>query len=309
MVENNSGPTVLLIGASTVREDFDEKIMTDLSPSFSYANGGTTGGSVYTLEVLTSILGQYNVKPDCIVLGVNSRMLVDREIGLNGQGYTDFMDYWHGKELVHLEKAELQEEAYGEVLSNTVFPLHRLSRQLNTFIRYGLYRTHLFFSPRQKLARPNYELRKGDLKRLPTFNYSQTEPQSQILQSQLDSFRELGLYNQKIYARERHIVSLRRTLDQCLQITSNVIVIMMPEHSAARSSFGAYADEDLACVLGEYEKKGCFVLKFEEYLADNKFRDVAHLLPSGREVFSKEVAGILSTHLLKQERSIGMKEK
>jgi len=114
-------------------------------------------------------------------------------------------------------------------------------------------------------------------------------------------WREKGLFDTKNYARKRHRLSLRRTLEGCLEITPNVIVVIMPEHSRLRNSFGAYAVGPMKRILGRYEEKGCLVVDRSDCLPDDALRDGGHLLPHGREEFSKDMARTASRYLKKRK--------
>jgi hypothetical protein len=289
------------MGPSSVREAFDVQIMDETASAYNFFNGGTTGGSIFLNELLLMIVQQYHVSPECIVIGVNSRLLVDRKLGMSAYGFTDHMDRWNGWELVKHEVPELRNKAFRDVLANSIVPLRRHSRQINMLIRYGLYRLQKRFPLVKTRPRRQFELKSRELEPVGKFLYSDTKPRADYLERTIEHWKKKGLYDKKKYAREKHKASLRASLDRCLEITPNVVVVIMPEHSLLRSSFGSYADKPMKRILRQYEKKGCLIVDKSEFLPDSSLRDGGHLLPHGRKVFSEEMARIISSYLAKRK--------
>ncbi len=296
-VELADKPAVLLLGPSTVREGFSEATMNQTVPEFRFLNGGSTGSTVFALEGLSLILDQYDVRPTCIVVGLNSRMLVHRRIGLNGQKYTDFMDLFNGKGLAMNEDPALRADAFEDIRVNTVVPVHRLSRQIDRLVRYGLYHLQTRWSLEEHLPQEAFERRDGDLNGLSEYMYDDVAPRADRLAAQLENIQKLGLLDREQYAQQEHLDSLHRTLKRCLQAAPTVVVLIMPERSEVRSTIGSYADEALDEILCEYEEAGCIVLDRRENFQDDAFRDIAHLLPKGRSVFSAQIAQTIASLL------------
>ena len=296
-VKSASRPTVLFLGPSSVREALDEEVMAGAAPRYRFLNGGTSGGSVFLNELLVTLLRQYRVRPDCIVLGLNARMMMDRNLALDAHGYTDFMDRWHGWELVGRQMPGLREAAYRNVLANSVVPLRRLSRQISMLLRYGLYRLQDRYPLVARRPVGDFELKGRELAPFPSHLYTDTRPADEYLEKMFEHWREKGLFDRKNYARKRHRLSLQETLDDCLEITPNVIVVIMPEHSRLRGSFGAYAVGPMESILSRYKKKGCLVVDRSDSLPDDALRDGGHLLPHGREEFSRDMARTVSRYL------------
>lgn len=286
-------PTVLLLGPSSVREGFDEQTLQAAQPGWRFINGGASGGSIGLHETLTLLMRQYRSRPDCIVLGLNARMLVDGRIALAKHGFTDLTDALAGGELPPLDEPVLRDEARRALLANALCPPRRVSRQLGMLIRDGLYHAQMRWTLRSPLPRRRFELHARELQPHGEYLYHDTEPQPALLDEQIAHWREMGLLATDAFAQPRHVESLRVSLERCLASADGVVVVIMPEHPRLRELLGQAGQETFRAVLEEYAARGVVVIDRRDFAPAEEFRDAGHLLPSGRERLSQDIAALL----------------
>lgn len=285
----------LLVGPSTVREAFDEDVMHKAVPNLRFLNGGTTGGGVYVFEAMNRVIQHSRIRPRCIVVGLNARMLIARDIRLNAAGYTDFLDLTNGRALVGKEQPALQSEAYEQILTNTVWPYHRLARQLGKLARTALFVAQDKLPWREPLTVDAFCYGPRELGRSNMYLYDDTKPISGRQWKQLVRvYEEEGLFDSTRYGHPEHLVSLRSVLDDLMKITPNLIVIQMPENSFGREQLAPLASDAMATLLTDYQKRGAHVLDLSDALPDSALRDVGHLLASARPSFSRDVARLVA---------------
>jgi hypothetical protein len=148
---------VLLLGASSTHDGFDEEVMNHAAPPAAFVNGGTGMGSVFVYEALTVMLRDSGVKPSVVVLGLHPVTLADRQINFNGAGYTDFFDRWHGWNVLQFDDPLFLGEDRHEALANSVWPGHRLARQTGRLVRSAMYRLHTQWYWGRKLPAAAFE--------------------------------------------------------------------------------------------------------------------------------------------------------
>jgi len=277
---------VLVLGASSTHDGFDEDIMKRHGGGWSFVNGGTGMGSIFVYEALTQMLRDYRVAPGVLVIGLHPVALSDRHINFNGGGYTDFFDYWHGWDLVGYDHPLYRDANRREALLNTVWPGHRFSRQISRLARLGIFEAHkrMYWGP--QLPREAFERAPEDLVRRPKYFYSDPAPLPGAALTGVKWFEETTAE----WAAPRHLDSLRRTLEQALAASPKVVVLLMPEHSLLREQVSAKLRSPLLAALDEYRSRGVVVIDSSDAVADDRFRDSIHLLASGREQLSTALA-------------------
>lgn len=286
----------LLIGPSTVREAFDEEIMHQTAPDLRFLNGGTTGGGIYVFEAMNHLIRQSGVRPKCIVVGLNARMLIARDIRLHAAGYTDFLDLFNGSPIVNKESESLQDEARQQIVSNTIWPYHRPARYTSRLIRSALFVAQERLSWHEALPVAAFCYGPHELGRSNMHLYDDTEPISGKQWKRIvEIYEEEGLFDPNRYAHPEHLDSLRIVLDELMKITPHLIVIQMPENSFARDIMAPFASDQMNALLLEYQERGVCVLDLTKALPDSSLRDVGHLLAAARPEFSRYVAQEIAT--------------
>jgi hypothetical protein len=278
--------SVLLLGASSTHDGFDEEVMDDAVPGWTFLNGGTGMGSIFVYEALTEMLRDYGVCPAVLVIGLHPLALSDRQINFNGAGYTDFFDRWQGWEVVAFDDPRFTADNRRELRQNTLWPGHRLSRQLSRLLRYRLRALHNRFYWGGTLPRQAFEVAPDDLLLRPRYFYSETTPVPGAAAEGARWYEETTVE----WAAPRHLASLRRTLDNALGVSPRVVVLLMPEHSLLHEGVTPRVRGPFLDALGAYRDRGLRVLDRSDAMPDGLFRDAIHLLGKGRRRFSRQVA-------------------
>jgi hypothetical protein len=278
--------SVLLMGASSAHDGFDEDLMDAEAAGWSFVNGGTGMGSVFVYEAMTEMLREYRVHPAVLAIGLHPVALSDRQINFNGAGYTDFFDRWHGWDVVAFDDALFRPEDRRELWLNTLWPGHRFSRQTGRLVRHELHALHDRFYWGERLPRPSFEVAPDDLRPRPRYFYSETAPIPGAAAQGVRWYDETT----SEWAAPRHLASLRRMLDGALDVSPRVVVILMPEHSLLRERVSARLRAPLVETLEAYRERGLRVLDGSDAVPDELFRDSVHLIGEGRRRFSRQMA-------------------
>jgi hypothetical protein len=292
-----AGPsgTVALIGPSTVREGFDPREMERTAPGLRFFNCGVTSqGSIPHAEMLLGVMKRFGVRPEILVLGLNSRMLARRENLLGRTGFVDLLDEADARALLPWEPTELWPDTLTAIGADRWWPLNRLGSRLDAVLRYGLLKAHtLSFGP---AARGEAAFRRGgNSLLLPSpYLYKETEHSPVALAEQLAGARGRGLFKPDRYGAVEQIHSLHRVLTTALDLADRVYVVAMPEHSAVTAGFGGYADYAFDKTLNAYREAGIGVLDQRRSIPDRLIRDMAHLVAAGRTRLSQSVAAELA---------------
>jgi hypothetical protein len=284
---------VLLLGASTTHERFDEAIMNRTRPPLRFVNGGTGMGSIFVYEAMAETLRDSGVRPAAVVLGLHPVALSDRQINFNGAGYTDFFDRWHGWDVIQFDDQRFVADDRREVIWNTWWPGRRVARQSSRLIRSGLYRLHnrWYWGPHLPVAA--FERAPDDLIPRPEYIYTAETPVPGLAEVGLAWFRD----QTPEWAAPRHRDSLRRTIEHSLQATNRVIVLLMPEHSLLRTRLSPDIRQPLLDIAAEFRSRGVVVIDRSAAMGDDMFVDSIHLLRAGRERFSRQMADELGAAL------------
>ncbi|WP_415886792.1 hypothetical protein ACMXYO_02055 [Neptuniibacter sp. QD37_6] len=286
---------MLFIGPSTVREGFDDELHRELTSICSINAGVTSHGSIYHIALLLDITKNLDIKPEVIVLGINSRMLSDRENPITFNRYLDFLDhdqiqfyrrYEYQNKLPSLEK---------DTLINELFPLARYAIRLDYLIRDLLMSTNLAIGNYKKLDVKSFS-RGNDLLLEPNkFIYTDKYFNEAAFLKQIEGAKGRGLINPARYGWVDHIHGLNIVLEQASEIAPKVVIAIMPEHSEVRKGFGAYADRAFYKVLAKYESEALRVVDYSQSIDDHFIRDIAHLTATGRQQLTKKISTFINS--------------
>jgi hypothetical protein len=138
MLMRSDKPSCLLVGPSGVRDGFDEETMNGVAPSIDFFNGGIIG-RIAILESRIRLLRDYQVKPNCILLGISPFTLNDGMHDIMGRRHCDFLDYWRGWDLIYQEDPEKQDTVFRDAIGNSIWPMKRFAYRINQLSRYGLW--------------------------------------------------------------------------------------------------------------------------------------------------------------------------
>jgi hypothetical protein len=137
-----------------------------------------------------------------------------------------------------------------------------------------------------RLPRPSFEVAPDDLRPRPRYFYSETAPIPGAAAEGVRWYEETT----SEWAAPRHLASLRRMLDEAIEISPRVVVILMPEHSLLREQVSAGLRGPMVEVVEGYRGRGLRVLDASAAIPDEMFRDSVHLIGEGRRRLSRQMA-------------------
>jgi len=291
----HDGKDIMFIGPSTVREGFDGELISKLTGQYCVNCGVTSKGSIYHTEMQLDIISNYGLKPDVLVLGLNSRMLSFRSnpIGLNR--YVDYLDNEQLKILINREIKNWVEFTIAEKIKSNLWPGYHFALRLDYLARYGLMKINQFIGNWNQLELMDFSRGKDTLFHYSKYLYRDQEFSEEAFRVQMEGHRRLGLLNPNRYGTLDDIFALHRVAEKSIQLAKNVIIVVMPEHSLITKSLGAWGDYAFNKVLSEYNPQKIEVIDLRHSIPDNLIRDFAHLVPDGRKKFSE----LISRHLIK----------
>jgi hypothetical protein len=286
------GDVCLLLGPSSVREGLDPTVMSETEPDLTFLNGATSGGTVLVLDPMTTMVEQSRVRFRCIVVGLNARLMISRSSRLNGHGYTDFLDWLNGREILRRETSRTSRaDAAPEIVANTIWPYHRVARQLGRLLRYELHELHLKVTWHEPLSRDAFALVPHELDVAPPFRYNETRPLGPRAWNRwLDRFRSEGMYDPAKYGWPEHVALLHSVLHRLAARTDQLVLIRMPEHSYGRATFAPLGEPSFGPVLNQARAGGACIIDLSDAVPDSWLRDMGHLLSTRRRGFSRRVA-------------------
>ena len=288
---DGSKQIILLVGPSTVREGFDDAVMNAVAPSYQFINSGVTSpGTITHTELLVDILRWYGIRVDEVVLGLNSRMLANRLSPILSTRYIDLMDYDEGLYYLNFVNLDYLGYAIDELYKNHVWPMNRLAIRIDYLARFGLYQLQNRFAWSPPKTRESFERGTDPLEHRGGFLYRELRHSPTLLSKHVESMRRRGLLEENRYAGRAQIESLRNTLLKAQEVAERVTVVIMPEHSSVVDGFAAYGDKAFNEVLGEFHAENIRVVDRRRGIPDELIRDIAHLVPEGRDVLSTDLA-------------------
>ena len=180
---------------------------------------------------------------------------------------------------------------------NTLFPLARYSVRIDYLSRYFLMSTNQALSMFKNLQLEHFSGSRGSLKEPKKYIYGDKQFNEKAFLNQIENIKRDGFYDRTKYGWSDHKNGLRMVLERASEISSKVIVVVMPEHSEIRKSFGSHADRELQEILKEYRSQALRVIDYSDSVNDQLFRDMAHLTGAGRDHLTKKISIITSSYL------------
>lgn len=283
------GSTVLVLGASTAREGFDEQALADLCPGHSFFNGGLAGGSVDTLAVAALMLRESGARPTLAVLALHPWMLRSMDQDLVARGYSDFFDRRSADELLRYQYPGEGYTAAQEALRlNTLWPPARHARQLGRLLRAGLLRAHGRLYWGRSLERSAFEVVGNDTQPIAPYKFSEKLGEghdAMIRRWERQGFLDPGAYSKP---------ELAERFDRALRLieahAQRVAVVVMPEHTYLREHVAPLAEQPFRAQLRAAQARGVQVFEHASSLPDGAFCDLAHVNAEGRAALSRAVA-------------------
>ncbi len=283
------GASVVILGASTAREGFDERLLSSLCPGAAFFNTGLAGGSVDTLAVATLMLERSGARPALALVALHPWMLRAMDQDVVARGYSDFFDAWGAEELLAYQfQGEGLRAARDALRRQTLFPPLRHARQLGRLLRAGLQQAHqrLYWGPR--LPPASFQVAHDDT--TPMAEYRFTGRAGEGFPAMLRRWERQGYLDAKAYADPALAERLGEVLRRVEARAGRVAVVVMPEHTYLRERVAPLCAAPFEAQLAAARARGTAVLEHAALLPDEAFLDLAHVGPEGRAALSRAVA-------------------
>ncbi len=284
------GPaTVLVLGASTAREGFDEVALEGLVPGAAVFNGGLAGGSVDTLAVAALMLARSGARPGVALLALHPWMLRAMDQDVVARGYADFFDAHDGGELLRYQYPGAgYADAERELRLNLLWPPRRHARQLGRLVRAGLRRTHVGLYWGQTRPDEAFEVARYDTR--PMGDYRFSERAGEGFDAMIRRWERQGFLDARAYARPELAQRLDEVLRRVESSARRVAVVVMPEHTFLRERVAPLAEAPFRAQLARARARGVQIWEHATSVPDEAFLDLAHVGPRGRAALTAAVA-------------------
>jgi len=256
----NCSNGIFFIGPSTVRESFNYISIKDNISSCIVNGGVSSNGDIYFLNNQLSILLNNlppNYKIPILIIGINSRMIVDRSFLKRDLGFNDLLSI--------------------EQLSNKPNYLDQILYNLNLKKKYFLFYIINFLNKYNLIKTKN---------NIPVFEnlYKDREFDQVRFNEQLERFNENRLWNKKKYFNQKEIDILNNVVNISNQISTKTIFYIMPYHSIFDQKLGKGFENFLPMYFTE---NNILFIDNTSFFNDKDFIDIGHLNEQGREKFQQ----------------------
>ena len=276
---------VLFLGPSTVREGFEPKLIQERTGLYAVNGGLTSRGSIFHTEVQLDIVKNFNIKPDYLVLGINSRLLSMRPNPIGSTGFSRYLN----DEQIAIQNSK--EEGFSSALTakvafnNKVWPANQIVQRIDYVARFTLMIVNQGLGNLNEVKRSGFS-RGHDALIIPAaYIYDDQKFNQTIFNKQWRTMEELGLFDPARYGTREDVDALNRVITKAIQLSPNVIIMVMPEHSRVRKHSGAWADTVFYSTIEKYRDQ-IYLVDYSEAIDDSLIRDFAHLVPEGRKELS-----------------------
>lgn len=280
--------SVLLLGASSTREGFDEDLLDALHPGWAFCNAGLAAGSVDTLAVARLMLRKSGARPRVLVLGLHPFMLRSMDQDLVARGYSDFFDLFDAREIMQYQAAGVgADQARSELRLNTLWPPRRHARQLGRRLRATLEHAHrrLYWGAPQ----PEQAFQVARLDTRPTSAY-RFEDTGEGLEPMIARWESMGFLAPGAYADPAHAERLDGLLRAFADEGRPLLLAIMPEHSYLRRRGELFQPQRFWSTVENARKRGAYVFDYAALAPDEEFLDLAHLGAAGRARLTRALA-------------------
>lgn len=295
---SRGGATVLVMGASTAREGFDESALEAALPGVSAFNGGLAGGSVDTLAVAALLLEHSGARPTVALVALHPWMLRAMDQDVVARGYADFFDAADGQELLRYQfPGEGQAAAEQALRVHLLWPPARHARQLGRLARAGLRRAHAAWYWGERRPDEAFEVARYDTRPMDAYRFS--ERAGEGFEAMIRRWERQGFLDARAYARPEIHARLDAVLRRIEAHAGRVVVVVMPEHTFLRQRVAPLAERPFRAQLALAQARGVAVVEHAATVTDADFLDLAHVGPRGRATLTAAVAPQLRALLVR----------
>jgi hypothetical protein len=287
-------PLLLVVGLSTAREDIDAPIVERVVCGGSrLLNLGSSGGSFSELNYYLRTLDRTQLRPVAVLLAVHavwmtSRVaLPDSSVGI--------------RNVVRRIGTSPGAVAASRLVVASLW-INANRNGIHTVLTNELLKFRWAITAPFGLTLPALVPMSSEDPWAPRFAYSGLHANPEFLDGQLRSWKALGWFDPNSYAvRGPEADAVMEIAKRSARLTSQSLVILMPERSTLRAKAPAAAEMSLRTALAE----GGFdfpILDFRTALPDSLFYDHAHLNAFGRHRFSRALAASVDPLISCQNR-------
>lgn len=299
-------PVCLVVGLSTTRAAFAPDVIERITKPVRFIEVTSAGGSIFGVELLTSMIQDARLAPACIVLGLHSYLMKDRTLSLWPAGFLDVMGARSQIEWIPREVADERTRTLIEAERRALWPATRSAQQVSRLVRDGIFRAQRRWAWRPPLTRSDFEIAPGDL--IP-FAESNGPIEHRMTATALQRFSEQAvgqrLLDVAIYAKPEHVASLERLMSQSLRLAPRVIVVILPDSRYARERLSPLGERSFMNVLTAFRSPRLLVLDKRDGFADQDFDAAFHLLSPAAARFADRVIPEIMSFLSQNSRRDG----
>ena len=271
----------LIVGASTAREGFDTKILSEYLPELTIVNAATTGGNIEVAEVQAQILSRYGVHAKCIIVGLHPFLMMAETPPLLAS--TGYLAQLRLTDVLLLSDHAAVSREFSQILETVTLPLKAHADRLNKLVRFWIfqlqeeYRSH-------PLPLNAYEYFVDEFRSGANAYYDGTHVRPEAL-AELIRMR----YQTYTYDSTTPEISFERALTLFRKEADHVFVVTMPNQEAllGLNSKGKLK-YDRAIEGSGITQIDCSSLVPNEYFIDD-----VHLDREGRRILSNAIGKIL----------------
>lgn len=287
-------PLLLVVGLSTAREDIDAPVIEQAVCSGSrLLNLGSSGGSFSELSYYLKALDRTQLHPVAVLLAVHPVWMASR-IALPDSSVST----WEAARRIRGPEGAV---AASRLALRSLW-IHTNRNAIHTVLTNELLRFRWAITAPFGLTLPALVPMSSDDPWAPRFSYKGSHANSEFRDGQMRSWKALGWFDADVYAaRGPEADAAIEIAKRSARLTSQSVVVLMPESSTLRANAPPAAEMSLRAALAE----GGFdfpILDFRTALPDSQFYDHAHLNASGRSRFSLALGVSLSRLISCQKR-------
>ena len=294
---------VLIVGASSAREGFDERVLRASYPAWTFCNAGLAAGSVDTLAVTDLMLRKSGARPGVLVAAVHPFMLRHMDQEVVPRGYADFFDLTDGGALLALQFPGPGFVAARRALwLNTLWPPYRHARLLGRYLRAGLHHAHRALYWGTLRPAEAFQVVPGDTRPMAEYRFQGI---GEGLEPMIRRWRAMGFLDERTYAGTGTADALDGLLRSFAGHAGRLVVVVMPEHSYLRERAGLFNQLGFRDRLAAVRERGALLLDYRALLPDDEFLDLGHASAAGRARLSGALADGLVPVLGRRSRGGG----
>jgi hypothetical protein len=223
--------TCILVGASTVREGLDAAKMEQIVSNTRVVNLGTTGGhsAIDSIEIQARALVGLGDRFRCIVVGLHPMFLKRFEDDSFDLVTTDYAAVLPLSGLFDLARAPWELPNRSQLAYKYLMPLGQQAFILKRLLRSWLYEAHRkLFDP--NVPRQSFEETPDEFVPQPQYNYlGHPDVLKDIEESYSAEIRRIGWDRASSYGGAQEAAALEHTLRFLAAITTNLVVLEMPQ--------------------------------------------------------------------------------